>query len=309
MKMNSDFEMASILDLDQGSVIVYPPANDTFLTILTLTCSTLGVALSALALVLLLLTALLFVEWRQNYKNQLLIQFMIARFLYTGVRYFTDIIRAYELREADVLHRHTIIMILYSEMALVSWMFFFSKHMHGSLVKVFNVPKQCLWKVSLCAWLLPGLVTVLLLYTFSIPVFREIWCYIIYVLAVKWPVLGANAVLLILSLKYILSTNLSSTESNTRIVVVIISLIFVFCFQQVIIDIVLFICLALMSNGGLPLPLSISLIVFNVLMLYQCAFSTLFWLVGNVHTRKLWRTWCRNVFFKNKTVANRDSVK
>lgn len=301
----------SILDLDKGSVIVYPPANDTFLTVFTLTCSTLGVALSAVALVLLVLTAVFFVEWRQNYKNQLLIQFMIARFLYTGVRYSSDVIRAFDLNSnTETFNQLTATKLLYSEMALVSWMFFFSKQMYGSLVKVFDVERRSILRVSLSAWLLPALLAALLVGVLSIRSSKALWSYVIYLICVKWPVLVANAIFLILCLKSVISTNRSNIESNSRIVVVIITLIFVFCVQQVIIDIVFFVCLALLiSNNDLPVPLSISLVIFNVLMLYQCVFSTLFWLFGNTHTRKLWRNWCKDVFSKNNTVANRNSMK
>lgn len=281
-----------MVDLNQGTVIIYPPGNDTFLTILTLTISTIGITLSGVALALLILTAVLFAEWRRNYKNQLLIQFVTARIIYTLTRYFYDITRAFELyQRTDVtLHFHLLV-FFYTEMALVFWMFVFSKQMHKSLVKVFSVQTHSIVKVSLCAWGLPVLFLAPFYLLLIVRKREGVQMYMIFIFLTKWPVLAANAVLLILVLKSILKTNQSRTGSNLRIVIVIMILIFMFCFQQFFVDIYKIIFIKVYySTDEVTLYLGSSVVILNLLSIYNCAFSMVFWVFGNERTRKLWRS-------------------
>ncbi|CAH2235086.1 jg7497 [Pararge aegeria aegeria] len=138
-------------------IVLSHEQHSKLLTTFTFAVSTFGMVLSIIALVLLLLTALLFIEWRKIYKNQVLIQFMIARFLYSAVRYFYDITQLFDIRPS---YFHPIyldaIPLAYTEMVLVTWMCIFSKLMYESFVKVFNVGTPSLLKLSLAAWLVPG---------------------------------------------------------------------------------------------------------------------------------------------------------
>lgn len=262
--------------------------NSTFMPVLTFACSSVGMVLCFTALVLLLLTALLFTEWRQSYKNQLLIQFMIARFFYTGVRYIYDV--------ADVFLENTgyftpvfldVLPMGYSEMALVTWMFVFSKQMYDSFVRVF-VTTTGLRKISLCAWLIPGVISVLLRISHNLPIENHLKYFLIYLLILKWPVLIANGVLLISVLKSILITNKSKIESNPRIIVVMVILIFTFSCQQAILDTYKLTYLIFNRNDNSKCTTPLFFIFFNIITVYHCAFSILFWLFANKRTRILW---------------------
>ncbi|KAG6461285.1 hypothetical protein O3G_MSEX012531 [Manduca sexta] len=276
----------NIIEIEAGSVI-HPPQNETILTILTLVCSSIGIALSAAALLLLFLTAILYAEWRRNYKNQLLIQFMIARFLYTFVRYFYDIrnvLNWYINNDAAIYF--DMLWMFYTETTLVFWMYTFSKQMYDSLVKVFVVENKKLWKVSVIAWLMPALITIALMLLFYIYHELSYNLFFFYILFVKWPMLIANAVLIILALKSVLKNNKSGAESNGRIVVVMIILIFMFCIQQVLIDSYKIMYILLLHKYSLSSHL---LLTGNILSLYHCAFSIIFWVFGNAKTRRMWR--------------------
>lgn len=282
---SSDVMLHVYYELEHGSVI-HPSNNETsFWTIFTLTCSSVGIALSAAALALLILTAFLFAEWRQSYKNQLLIQFMLARLFYTSVRFFSDIQHVFKMcSTSDSLIFLDILTMIYTEMVLIAWMFVFSRQMYISLVKVF-VTESNIWKVSVCAWLVPAMISLLLhtILYFSRDTYTTF--FILYVVLIKWPVLIANAVLLILVLRSVLINN-RNTEKNIRIVVVMIVLIFVFCFQQMLIDITKIVFIKFVERNCI---MSTSLLISNILSMYHCAFSIVFWVLGNANTRKLWK--------------------
>lgn len=272
--------------------------NATFLTILTFTCSTIGMVLSTIALVLLLLTALLYNEWRQNYKNQLLIQFMTARFFYTGVGYCYDIAHFFtdDKRYFTPISLH-IFPMMYTEMALMSWMFVFSKQMYDCFVRVFVVTPS-LRKVSSSAWLIPAALSILLCTCYNEQNEHDLIFFMIYLFLLKWPVLSANGILLVLVLKSILTTNKSKIENNRRIIIVMVVLIFTFSIQQSILDIYKLTYLIFnKDNNSKCTP--VFFIFFNIITVYHCAFSILFWLFGNKRTRVLWGLSKENEIVRN----------
>uniref|UniRef100_A0A2A4JT21 G-protein coupled receptors family 2 profile 2 domain-containing protein n=1 Tax=Heliothis virescens TaxID=7102 RepID=A0A2A4JT21_HELVI len=276
----------SLLDLEHGSVIHSPKNETSFWTIFTFAWSSVGIALSAAALALLILTAVLFAEWRKNYKNQQLIQFMLARFLYTSVRFFADI--QYMFQICAISERSVfldILAVIYSELVLIAWMFVFSRQIYIGLVKVFTTENANIWTVSLCAWLGPAVAALLLNLLFYAGHDTNHRYLLIYILLVKWPILISNAVLLIKALRSVLKNNMNP-ENNTKIVIVMIILIFTFCFQQMVLDIckIAFFKLTLRKT-----VISIVLTVSNIISMYHCAFSVVFWVLGNANTRKLWR--------------------
>lgn len=275
----------SIYSLSVGGVIA-ACENETshHRTIVTLVSSTIGIALSILAFTALIITAVLFAEWRQNYKNQLIIQFMLARIMYTIMRYTYDIRNIFNICDFKCVIHLDVLGLMYTECALVSWMFVFSKHMHDSLVKVFNVPKTSMWKVSFFSWVVPGFISGLLYLSYSMQNGRDITVFLMYLFLLKWPVLCANAILLTQALLAILNTNQSRTESNVRIIVVMIVLIFVFSFQQILVDTYKIVHLLILDEC-----VTFYLTVLNILAIYHCAFSITFWVFGNGNTRNLWK--------------------
>lgn len=265
--------------------VIYGSENYTsYLTVVTLVSSSVGIGLSIFAFTLLILTAVIFAEWRQNHKNQLIIQFTLARLLYTFMRYMYDIKNVYRLCDFNCLVYIDVIGLMYSECALVSWMFVFSKHMNDSLVKVFNIQKTSMWKISVITWSAPGVVSSLLYVLYIQRNDRELFYFLLYLFLLKWPLLCANAIFLIQALMAILSTNQSRTEYNMRIIIVMIVLIFVFSFQQILVDSYKIVHLLLIDDCR-----RFFLTAINIFTIYQCAFSITFWVFGNANTRKMWR--------------------
>lgn len=275
-----------IADLDNGIVII---ANRTGLTILTFTLSTIGIALSTITLVLLIVTAILFAEWRQNYKNQLLIQFMLARFLYTIARYFYDVTEVFDINVTPQFFTNLDMFILfYTEMALVAWMVVFTKQMYDSLVKIFVFEYPRLWKVSLATWIIPCISATVFFVIYVIR-FQQVRLYLVYLLVFKLPIVIFTAILLIVTTKSILSTN-QRTENYSRILIVMVGLLFMFCIQQIVVDVYKIVAIIIMHRiNEMPDFLQTGFVIFNILAIYHCAFSIMFWLFGNAQTRKLWK--------------------
>lgn len=259
--------VASLCKLDMNKII--EPYNSTLNQVIFIVISA-GMAISVIALSLLILTAILFVEWRNSYKNQLLIQFMFARFLYTVVRFFSSFLTL------------EVVLFAYSEMALISWMFVFSRQMYLSLVKVFDTEKKNIWKMSCYVWIPPGVIS-FLLYWYTKKFYNSIvYCAILIVLT--WPVLVANGVLLIIILKSVLK-NKKNFKKNLKIILVTVVMVIIFCLQQIYKDIYVLIFIIVGKVCGIRLVMVIS----DIITMYQCACSILFWLFGNQHTRELWK--------------------
>lgn len=275
-----------LYEVEQGNVIYNPKNTTSFWTIFTLVWSSTGIALSTAALVLLILTAALFAEWRKSYKNKILIQFMLARFLYTFVRFFGDVQKLFNMcpYSGSVILLDIVFMI-YTEMALVCWMFVFSRQIYINLVNVFITESWTLWKVSLCAWLGPTSVAVLLHCMFHLGEEATHKYLILYILLIKWPLLITNAVLLILALISVIKNSIKS-KKNIRIVLVMIMLIFLFCFQQMVLDVFKIVFLEIEHTKKF---INTIIIVSNIFSMYHCAFSICFWVLGNANTRKLWK--------------------
>lgn len=287
-----------VYELEHGSVI-QDLDNKTIWTTVTFTLSTIGLSLSSLALALLILTAVLFAEWRQSFKNKLLIQFMLARFLYMFLRYINDIQYIFDNLSSTYYHwpLFDLWMLIYTEMAVVTWTFIFSRQMYLGLVKVFNTESQSIWKVSIYAWIAPSVVSCLLYFLYFIHKNSNTIHYMIYMIILKWPLLIANAVLLILVLISVLKNN-KNPKNNIKIVIVTMVMIFVFCFQQILVDIyrIVYILIQPLIIMG---PL---MVTGNILIMYQCAFSIFFWLFGNSNTIKLWK--CQRKELYNKRVLS-----
>lgn len=288
-------------DFQYGNIII---TNDTVLSILTFTASTIGIALSIISLLLLVVTAILFSEWRQNYKNKLLIQFMLARFLYSLARYLYDVTKLFHVYLLPNFFKDLDMLILfYTEMALMAWMVVFTKHMYDCFVKLFNVEQPRVLKVSLAAWLTPLLCSTVffILYVFTN---NTLLLYGLYLTLLKFPIIIVIAVWLIRTLKSIINVNQSRTENNLRIIMVMIVLIFFFCIQQIVIDVYkLVVTIIVHVMKEMPNILKPALIFFNIAALYHCAIAILFWLFGNTRTRKLWK--CKG---KNEEQAKSSDV-
>lgn len=285
-----------VLDNERIIVIVYNNSlisnkeNTTTLTKVTFFTSSAGVAASLMSIVLLLITAFAFVEWRRSFKNQLLIQLVLARFLYTFMRYYHDIRVLFHLCDRyNCIKQVDWFFLIHTEIFMVCWMFVFTKHMHTSLVKVF-FDKRNIYKVTfltlLVSYIIAGAVYFMMFGFGGRSI--NLKTYLIYLLLFKWPILIWNAVMLVQILLNVLKSNNAKSKvnrrGNIRTIIVMRMLLFVLCFHQIFLDI-FNICSVFFDLSSLVM------VICNTTTLYQSASTTFFWIFGNDRTRQLWKNW------------------
>lgn len=270
----------------------------TLSTIIQFSIITIGMIFSTVAMIFLLATFCLFVEWRRRLKNQILTQFMIARFFYTLTRYLYDV---FNICEVQIFSKfcNNFVLHVSTEASLIIWMFLFTKQMYYSFVKVFNVKKTSTLIVFTVAWLTPLFIAVLSCvscFLYYVKLQGEFIC--LYLLFVKWPLLIVNGVFLMMILKAIFSRISKKTDNNFRIVIVMVTLLFTFCVQQIIVDVhKIFYILSYDKD-----KISNFFYFATVVAVYHCAFSIFFWLFGNKRTVELWYGGLKKNSYLSQTV-------
>lgn len=291
-------------------------SNETKLNIITFALSTIGCTLSIIALTMLIFTAILFSEWWRKYKNQVLIQFMIARFFYILSRYIFDasLIFGFYMK-STFMQNYDFIIHVFTELSLVAWMSVFAHTLHESLVIVIVMPSRYrLLRASLGAWLVPAASSFLLCLNSYVKQTITLSDFLIFFILVKWPLLLWNAVLLMKSLKSLSSKHRTlchnRPDNNVKIVLTMVFLLFIFSLQQIIHDICKIVYLILYHKYDfVSYNIQNWVITVNILALYYCPISVSFWIIGNKHTRGLWKKYLKKklnrIFVKNKKSGNK----
>lgn len=99
-------------------------------------------------------------QWRRNYRNQMLTQISLVRFLKRVIGYiiFLEKNRAIPTQQEPSLLN--LCSIIYFNFVTIFLVFFLIKHMYDTLIVVFvKVTKNSLYKVTIFAWLFPIVLT------------------------------------------------------------------------------------------------------------------------------------------------------
>lgn len=291
------------VDDEYVNIETEPKNKTTNLQIIAFTFSIFGFALSFAALILLISTAILFAEWRQKYKNQVLLNFMLSRLFYVAVRIIIDVSLLLEFYlQASFVRRHQMLVHVYSELALVAWMFVFTRTMYEDLITIINVPmSHRMLKTALCAWLIPLILSVLVVIVPYKQKHVTLYNYLIFLVVLKWPFLCYNGVLLAKILKSLQSKNRTlchnRPENRTRIILTMIFLIFIFSAQQIVHDIYKFTFLVMHNNfDQRAYLLKHYVVLVNIVAIYYYPISIILWVICNAHTKKLWKNYINKKF-------------
>lgn len=258
-----------------------------------------GLVLSGLGLIILISTMKLFPIWGKKYQNQILLHFMVSRFL-NSLCHITTLLIALKF-DKDFTYTPLIIMDFfkaYFELVLTMWMLFFTKHLYEMLVVIIIIKmKHKLLKQSVIAWLIPILPSTLY---FLASLNSMYICKFIIGIIFKWIITLINCVLFV---KIILSVLMNFThkhqekKSKVRIVIVFTILFSVISLQNLLMDISGIIALTI--NPLTPDEEMKFLNILFVLMAiaqYQCFFSICYWIFGNDNGRKLWMSYLSKKF-------------
>lgn len=116
----------------------------------------LEIVMTALELIIWIIAAIKVPKWRRNYRNQMLVQLSLARFL-KRVFFLFQYFAQHKLTSTTsntgiVLNSFQI----YVDFVIVTLVFIFIKHMYDSLIIVMvKVTQASLNKILICAWLIP----------------------------------------------------------------------------------------------------------------------------------------------------------
>ncbi|CAG9793855.1 unnamed protein product [Diatraea saccharalis] len=111
------------------------------------------IVMTTLELIICTVAALKLNRWRKNYRNQMLMQLSVVRFV---KRVVFLIVYLNEKNTIYISFGVRTALEIYIDFVIVILVFFFIKHMYDSLIVVLvKISENKLWRVLMCAWLLP----------------------------------------------------------------------------------------------------------------------------------------------------------
>lgn len=114
------------------------------------------IVMTALELILSILAATKIARWRRNYRNQMLMQLSLVRFIKRIISLVEFCRNTGQISSSEALTTMLISAHIYLDFVIVILIFFFIKHMYDSLIVVLvKISQNNLVKVLACGWLLP----------------------------------------------------------------------------------------------------------------------------------------------------------
>ncbi|XP_028156389.1 uncharacterized protein LOC114349975 [Ostrinia furnacalis] len=114
------------------------------------------IVMTALELIIWGVAALKMQRWRKNYRNQMLLQLSVVRFLKRLVFLIVFMREKNLVPDTEGSKAVMFSFGIYVDFVIVILVFFFIKHMYDSLIVVMvKISENSLWKMLTCAWLVP----------------------------------------------------------------------------------------------------------------------------------------------------------
>lgn len=173
--------------LDVNSTVYYDyetklPLFETF--------ASLEIAMTALELIISIIAALKIPRWTKNYRNQMLMQLSLARFV-KRVVYYVEYLQ--ETPNADASTVFSVVLFgvqTYIDFVIVILVVFFIKHMYDSLIVVIvKINQDSLFKKLSFAWLLPIPISAAWAGIISADVMDEWLVYLLICCILRWPII------------------------------------------------------------------------------------------------------------------------
>lgn len=114
------------------------------------------IVMTALELLIWAVAASRMQRWRKNYRNQMLLQLSVVRFLKRLVFLIVFVNDKSVEPKSEEPNAFLLSLGIYIDFVIVILVFFFIKHMYDSLIVVMvKISENNLWRVVTCAWLVP----------------------------------------------------------------------------------------------------------------------------------------------------------
>lgn len=196
--------------------------DDNFYLVAFNAFNVLEIVMTSLELMLWIGAAIKMPRWRNNYRNQMLMQLSVARFI---KRLIFIYLQMYEEKKCLVL-TFVVSSQIYIDLVIVVLVFFFIKHMYDSLIIVLVKCRQnSLYKVSICAWLLPLPISAVWAAVIFCKVLDEQLVYLLICCIFRWPLILMGTGVYITILVRVLSEKIRKFARSLTVVTFLMCLI------------------------------------------------------------------------------------
>ena len=183
------------------------------------------IIMTALELIIAILAAIKIPRWRKNYRNQMLMQLSLARFIKRLILLFKFFEEHKKPPSSDVNTTLNISQI-YIDFVTIVLVIFFIKHMYDSLIiVVVKLNQASLNKTTLCAWLLPVLITAIWSVIILTKVLDEWFVYLLICCLFRWPLIFLGTIFYITIVYKVLSDKIRRFARSLTIVTFLMCLV------------------------------------------------------------------------------------
>lgn len=191
------------------------------------------IVMTALELILTILATCKLKLWRKNYRNQMLMQLSLVRFLkriFILIEFLKD---KGSIPNSLQLSTLVISAQIYIDFVIVILIVFFIKHMYDSLIVVLvKISQNNLVKVLTCAWLLPLPISIVCT-AITVTKILDYWMmYLLMCTIFRWPLMFVGTLLYITVLFRVLNDKIRKFARNLTVITFLLCLVlnlYLFC--------------------------------------------------------------------------------
>lgn len=267
------FNITNVRDKDNSSRELVLPQDDSTMSVIFEVFIITEIVMTAMELVISIAAALRISRWRRNYRNQMLMQLSLARFIKRTIFFIQFIKEKYKIISMPSTRVVLMGSQIYIDLVITILVCFFIKHMYDSvLVVIIKISKKSLYKVLYCSWLIPIPVTGVWILIMCYKILNEWTSYLIICLALRWPIILIGTVLY-LTILYRVTTD-RIRRFATSLTVITFLLCFIINFYLLCKDIIILWCfesfMTLLINYILGFMLNFLVLCSYVLLIILC---------------------------------------
>lgn len=267
------FNITNVRDKDNSSWELVLPQDDSTTSVIFEVFIITEIVMTAMELVISIAAALRISRWRRNYRNQMLMQLSLARFIKRTIFFIQFIKEEYKIISMPSTRVVLMGSQIYIDLVITILVCFFIKHMYDSvLVVIIKISKKSLYKVLYCSWLIPIPVTGVWILIICCKILNEWTSYLIICLALRWPIILIGTVLY-LTILYRVTTD-RIRRFATSLTVITFLLCFIINFYLLCKDIIILWCfesfMTLLINYILGFMLNFLVLCSYVLLIILC---------------------------------------
>lgn len=177
------------------------------------------IIMTSVELMVWIIAAIKMPRWRKNYRNQMLMQISVARFIKRVIFSFKFL---HDNGQLTVTKNFAAVLDssqIYIDFVIVILVFFFIKHMYDSLIIVLvKIRQNHLYKVALCAWLVPLPMSAVWSAIIVCDVLDKTVVYLLICCIFRWPLIFMGTAVYVTTLYKVMSDKIRSFARSLTVV-------------------------------------------------------------------------------------------